>query len=268
MTKILDFIKKYYTYLFFVAIIILSVLLFQTCSTLNTERVNSKRQEKINSQNIKAMTDSITTTFNKKLNAYEATKDNFVLNKLSDLEQYNKSLSDQLKKVKGDVLSAIQTGAQADLGGLTGTNDLEVLDSASRHYALKFTTNYVDSGLQQKISGRSKFYAIPNTTTNEWRIKPDVTVLDTNLTTIKVTYGFKELKDKYQVFAISKSDKITFTDLTGGYFIDKQIQKPVKLKKWGIGPYVGFGLSSDPNLGNTQFGWSVGFGLHYNIIQW
>ena len=268
MEKILVFIKKYYPLLFFAVIILLSIFLFQTCSNLSKEKENSEFQSKLYTQNVKAMTDSITKVFNTKLSAYEFTKDNLVLNKLSELEQYNKSFSDQLKNVKGAVLSAIQTNVEGNLGGIQGSNDLTVLDSASNHYGLKFSTNYVDSGFQQKIVGTSKFYVIPNEDTKKWTLKPDVTVLDTNLTSISVTYGFKELDNKYQVFAISKSEKVKITDLTGGYFIDKQIQKPIKVKKWGIGPYGGFGLNTAPNLGNPQFGWSIGFGLHYSILQW
>jgi len=268
MEKNLEFIKKYYPLLFFVMIVLLSVVLFQTCSNLSKEKANNEFQSKLYTQNIRAMTDSVSKEYNKKLDAYEFTKDNLVLNKLSDLEQYNKSLSDQLKNVKGDVLSAIQSNVEGNLGGIQGSNNLAVLDSASNHYGLKFSTNYVDSGFRQKIVGTSKFYAIPNESTKKWNIKPDVTVLDTNLTSISVTYGFKDLKNKYQVFAISKSPKVQVTDLTGGYFIDKQIVPPAKPKKWGIGPYGGFGLNTAPNLGNPQFGWSIGFGLHYNILQW
>lgn len=268
MKKILEFITKYYPFLFFVVIILLSISLFQTCSSLSKEKENSAFQSKLYTQNVKAMTDSVTKEFNKKLDAYVFTKDNLVLNKLSELEQYNKSLSNQLKNVKGDVLSAIQSNVEGNLGGIQGTNNLDVLDSTTNHYGLKFSTNYVDSGFQQKIVGTSKFYAIPNENTKTWTIKPDVTVLDTNLTSISVTYGFKEFKNKYQVFAISKSPKVQVNDLTGGYFIDKQIQTPIKSKKWGFGPYGGFGLNTAPNLANPQFGWSVGFGLHYSILQW
>jgi len=268
MENFLTFIKKYYPLLFFVVIILLSIFLFKTCSNLKNEKANAEFQQKLYTQNVKAMTDSITKVFNTKLNAYEFTKDNLVLNKLSDLEQYNKSLSNELKNVKGDVLSAIQTNVEGNLGGIQGSNNLAVLDSTTNHYGLKFSTNYVDSGFQQKIVGMSKFYAIPNEDTKKWTLKPDVTVLDTNLTSISVTYGFKDLKNKYQVFAISKSPNIKITDLTGGYFIDKQIQAPIKAKKWGFGPYVGFGLNTLPNLGNPQFGWSIGFGIQYSIFQW
>lgn len=267
MKEVFIFIKKHYPLIFFVSIIVLVIFLAQTCTTLNRERKDRERQEQIDKQNLNALKDSITVQFNKKLDAYEYTKDNFVLNKLSELEQYNKELSKELKKVKGDVLAAIRTEVQGDLGGITTSNDLVVLDKTNNYYGLNFKSNYKDSSFTQKIVGTSKFYVIPNTETREWNIRPDVTVLDTNLTSLKITYGFKEFKDKYQVFAVSSSDKIKITDLTGGYFIDKQICPSVKPKKWGIGPYIGVGLNADTKL-NPTFGYSIGIGLHYNIFQW
>lgn len=268
MKEVFDFIKKYYQFILAGALIILAVLLFQSYSTLNRERADRTYKEKLDKQNLNALKDSITVTFNKKLQAYEYSKDNYVVQKLSDLEQYNKTLSDELKKVKGDVIAAISTTAKIDLGKITTSNDLKVIDQKTNYYGLSFNSNYVDSGFVQKISGTSKFYVIPNSITKEWNIKPDVTVLDTNLTSLNITYGFKELDKQYKVFAITKSDKVKLTDLTGGYFIDKQpTSPPAKPKKWGIGPYVGAGLNSDTKF-NPTLGYSIGIGIHYNILQW
>jgi hypothetical protein len=266
--KFLDFIKKYYPFVLAIVITILIVLLFQSYSTLNRERKDKAYQEQLDKQNMSALKDSISVEFNKKLKAYEYSKDNYVVQKLSDLEKYNKSLSDELKKVKGDVIAAIKSTVQGDLGGISSSNDLVVIDPKTSYYGLKFHTAYLDSGFSQSIVGTSKFYAIPNKDTREWNIKPDKTVLDTNLTTIKITYGFKELKDKYHIFAISQSSKVILTDLQGGYFIDKQpTPPPTKPKKWGIGPYIGIGLNSDTKFIPT-YGYSVGFSLHYSILQW
>lgn len=246
MKKVFDFIKKYYQFILAGVLVILAVLLFQSYSTLNRERADRKYQEKLNTQNLNALKDSISVTFNKKLQAYEYSKDNYVLQKLSDLEKYNKSFADDLKKIKGDVIAALNTTAEVDLGTITTSNNLKVIDQKTNHYGLDFKTNYADSGFVQKISGTSKFYVTPDTENRTWNIKPDVTVLDTNLTSVKIEYGFKELDKQYKVFAITKSDKIKMTDLTGGYFINKQpTTPPAKPKKWGIGPYVGAGLNSD-----------------------
>lgn len=266
MLKIIDFIKKYYSFLFFIAIIILSLFLFQTCSTLNRERKEWKEQKNQNEQNIHALSDSIKVEFNKKLKAWEFSKDNYVVQKLSDLEQYNKDLANELKKVKGDIISVIESKVQGNLGGITTSNNLITLDK--NYYGLQFKSHYKDDGFEQKITGISKFYAIPDDITKKWTLKPDVTVLDTNLTSIEIIYGFKEFDDKYQVFALSKSPKITLTDLTGGYIIDKQIIPIQKPKKWGVGPYIGVGLNTGFDGNSPRFGWCVGIGVTYDIFQW
>lgn len=265
----LEFIKKYYSIILFGIILVLSVFLFQTCSNLKKERADRAFQEKIWNQNMSVMTDSIKVEFNKKLQAYEFTKDNYVVQKLNELEQYNKDLYNELKKVKGDVIAAINTKVQGDLGGIKTSNELIVLDSTKFHYGLKFKSHYKDDGFQQNLVGTSRFYLLPNETTKRWTIQPEITIFDTNFTEIKITYGFKDLNDKYQVFAISKSPKIQLTDLTGGYFIDKAIcPPPDRPKNWAIGPYIGFGLNTDYNLANPRFGWSIGFSIHYDILQW
>ena len=267
MISVWQFIKKYYTIIFFAIIIVLSFFLFQTCSNLKKAKEDVAYQEKQNAQNMSALKDSIKVEFNKKLKAYEFSKDNYVVQKLSDLQKYNQSLYDEIKKIKGDVIAAINTKVQGDLGGIKADNKLVIIDSTKRFFGLKFRSLYADSGFQQKLVGTSRFYIIPNG--KIWHIQPDITLFDTNLTSIEITYGFKELKDKYQVFALSTSPKIQLTDLTGGYFIDKQPPPPpVKPKNWAIGPYIGFGLNTDYNLANPRFGWSIGFSVHYDVFQW
>ena len=77
----------------------------------------------------------------------------------------------------------------------------------------------------------------------------------------------REIDNKYKVFAISKSDKVQLTDLTGGYIISKQPDSPaVPPKRFGIGPYIGYGVSAGTNL-PARFGWGIGFSLHYDILQ-
>lgn len=269
MKEVFSFIKKYNSFIFFIIIVVLSILLFDAWSTIKQERAERKYKEEQDAQNRAAMIDSISVMFNKKLKAWEYSKDNFVVQRLNDLEKYDKSFTDELKKVKGDVIAAIKTEVQGNLGGIEASTKLSVLDLPTNYYGLKFKSEYFDEGFEQKITGMSKFHVIPNEKNKTWNIVPDpITVLDTNFVAIKMTYGFKETKNQYQVFATTKSDKIKVTGLEGGYIIDKQpLPGPVKPKKWSLGPYVGYGLSADPN-NTAQFGWNIGFGIHYNIIRW
>lgn len=269
MLGIFTFIKKYYPFLFFIVIIILTVLLFQTLSTLRKERKDREYQEQQDAQNNKALLDSITVVFNKKLKAWEYSKDNYVVQKLSDLEKYDKEFADELKKVKGDVIAAIKSEVQGDLGGIEATTKLKVLDASTNYYGLNFSSHYKDAGFEQKITGMSKFHVIPDELTKKWSIVPDpTTVLDTNFVSLNMTYGFKEYNDRYQVFVNTQSDKIKVTGLEGGYFINKQPLPPtLSPKKWGIGPYVGYGLNTGPGLSDPRFGFNIGLALHYDIIQ-
>lgn len=267
MGEVFTFIKKYYPFIFFVLVIVLSILLFQSWSTLKKERADRKYQEEQNVQNLSALKDSITVQFNKKLKAWEYSKDNYVVQKLADLEKYDKAFADELKKVKGDVIAAIKTEVQGDLGGITASTELKIIDAPTNYYGLKFRSDYKDEGFEQRLSGMSKFHVIPDETTKKWNIIPDLTtVLDTNFIAIKATYGFKEFKDKYQVFATIASDKIKLTGLEGGYFISKQPSPPpTKTKKWGFGPYIGYGL----DLKQTPtFNPSIGVAVHYDIFKW
>ena len=80
----LTIIKKYYPIIFFIALVIVSVFLFQTCSTLKTERAQWEFQQKQNTQNWNASKDSLFEEFNRKLNAFITSKDNYVINEIKD----------------------------------------------------------------------------------------------------------------------------------------------------------------------------------------
>ena len=243
----------------------LSIALYVTNVNLNKERKARQTQQDKGIDNYNALKDSIDVEFSRRLKAWEFSKENLLLEKISDLEKYNKDLYDQIKKIKGDVIAAVNTNAQANLGGISATNDLTVINPLTNHYGLNFKTNYADKGFEQKLVGTSRFYVSQDVVNNKWIISPDVTVIDTNLTSIKITYGFKQLNDKYHVFAISQSPKVKLTELDGSFFLDKQpTLVPQKPKKWGVGPYFGFGMNTGTN---NVMGFSVGVAVHYDLYQ-
>lgn len=265
---IFEFVKKYYPFILFVMVVVLALLLVQTNNSLKRERALREYQENQYNQNFSALKDSIKVEFNKKLKAWEYSKDNYVVQKLADLEKYNKSLANELKKVKGDVIAAIRTQVQGDLGGVTTASGAYVINENTNLFGIKFSTEYQDAGFEQKLSGMSRFYVMPDIMNNKWLVNADSTVIDTNLTTINVTYGFRELDNKYQVFAVTPSSKIKLNDITGGFFIDKAPKPlPEIPKRWGLGPYVGYGISTATDLKTPRFGWNFGVALHYDLIQ-
>lgn len=266
-------IKTYYPIALFLLCILGFTLFFTTCSTLKSERAQREFENKLNEQNFKAKNDSITLEYNKKLKMWEFEKASYVL-KFDDLEKYNKGLYDTIKKLKGKISILIASAGTIDIGKTTIGNNLVQLNTPN-HYGLDFKSTYSDPGLSQILTGQSRFYASQekvvdgNNTTLKLNIKADSTYIDSNMLKIKVIYGMKEENNKYNVFALSSSPKVIFTDLTGGYFIDKQPPLlPESPKRWSFGPNIAFGLNTDYNLANPRFGWNIGVSLHYAIWQW
>ena len=124
-------------------------------------------------------------------------------------------------------------------------------------YGLKFENHFADGvGFKSDIIGESRF------TLNNNSIGPDSTFIRKNSMELTITYGMREVKDQYEVFAISPSKFVTIKDLDGAYIIKKQICPPTKIKHWGIGPQIGFGLTTD-----LKFKPYIGVGISYNLIR-
>lgn len=266
-------IVKYYPLVLIAAVIVLGILFFQSQATLKQERLDREYQVKQDDKNFAALKDSLNVDYNKKLDAWEYTKDNFVVQELADLEKYNKELFDDLEKVKGELVAALEAQGEADLSGGVTVGDsivklsVQDVNNNTQHYGIGFKTDYADSSFTQTLEGMSKFYVDSDPITNMWNIRPHETVYTKNLTTLNITYGFKEYKNRYQVFALSKSPKFKIIDLNGGYFIDKQPSPPPeRVKRWGFGPYLGYGVVS--NLDAASFGISFGVGIHYDLFKW
>lgn len=266
ITIIFEFIKKYYQLILFALVLVLSVSLFQTCSTLQTERDQREFIEKQNAQNLNALKDSLTVTFDKKLKAFVYEKDNYMVDELKDLKKYNKELYDKLNKVKGEIIAAIEASVVADLSGVVAGNELITVDAEKNIYGLKFTSRYKDAGFEQDLEGMSKFKATH--INNDWMLEPDSTLFTKNITQMNITYGFREDDKKYEVFAITSSSKVKINNINGVFVLDKVPVKPVKPKRWGFGPYIGAGLNTDINLSNPRIGWSAGISVHYDLISW
>ena len=171
--------------------------------------------------------------------------------------------------MKGDIISVIDSKVTADISGVVAGNKLVTVDKDKGLYGLDFVSNYKDPGFEQNLEGQSRFKANLDQITKKWVLEPDSTLFTKNSTSINITYGFENLKDKYKVFAVSASPKVKINELNGAFFLDKEPPKaPEKIKNFGFGPYIGFGLNTDPNLSNPRFGWSIGVSVHYNIWSW
>jgi hypothetical protein len=244
-----------------IALIALVFFNLRTCDQLKIERQARERDQKIFNQNFDALFDTITKTYNKQLEANEFTKSIF-LTKMDELAKYDSNLYGLVSKMKGDIISAIDSKVSVNIPSTEVGNEVETY--GDDNYGLRWEHKYSDPGFSQYLSGASKFKLVNN------HITPGKTIIDSNTVNINISYGFKEENDKYKVWAISKSPIVKLNELSGAQFIDKPppFESIETYKKpWVIGPYIGYGVNFDSKFSDSRFGWSVGVSFQYNLFN-
>lgn len=233
---------------------------FNTCSRLSWEKEQRAQDKMIYNQNFEAFLDTIRVSYNEKLNAFEYDKKAFMTT-LDELAKYDSALSRKLDGVKGDIINAIDAKIGIDGGKVEVDNELETYDN--NNYGLKWNYNYADAGFTQFLGGVSKFRLDGN------KIFAGKTLIDSNYMTLGVTYGFRELDDRYKVWAISASPKVRINELSGAYFIDKPppyAAKTMWQNRWTFGPYIGYGVNFDSKFQDARLGWNFGVSLQYHLF--
>ena len=258
--KIYDFLANAFSaknikFTFGVIIVALLFFLFKTCDRNKQLKHEVKREKEISAQNYAALTDQIKMV-DDKLGQAEYTRASF-LAKIDDLAKLNKNLAGKIEEIKGDVISIIDSKVGAGLDSIVISNELVQIDDIT--YGLAFKNEYEEIGFYSYIEGMSKFKFFNN------EIKPDSTEIFKNNIKIGLTYGFKELDDRYEIFAKSPSNKVTIDELEGALIIKKDnpgVAETTK-KRFGLGPNIGLGYG----FGDTKFRPSIGIGLQYNVIR-
>jgi hypothetical protein len=242
--------------------VLLVITNLQTCKSLEFEKKQSEIDNKMNLQNIKAMTDTLTVRFDKKIDNTVTEKTSFIVGDIKDLKQYNESFYKELKNIKGAVV-----GIESEVSGIIPSIKDDIKNAMSdpkdsTKFTIPWNFNYKDSGLTQDLSGRTIFKV--------WKNKPTTPMnssLDTNKFSIKLKYNVVDENGKYKVQAISKSNLVKFDDLNSVLILDKMPSQQLKKQNpWSFGPYFGFGLNTDEKFANSRFGWSVGIGGSYNMF--
>jgi hypothetical protein len=263
MNTIINNLKKFFSkeklpYTLGIIIIILSILYFKSCNSLRNEKLERKRDEIIYNNNMKALTDSIMTSYNKKLEQYISVKTSFIFDDLKDLKQLNNDLYLKMKAIDNSI--GIIDSRVSILGPLIISIGDSLKMKDSNNYEIGWNFNYEEKGFKQTLSGNSPFKLKNNIVT------PGKSYLTKNEFEVGITYGFKDLGDRFEVFATSPSSRVKFLELEGALKIDKQLPQPKKVNRLVFGPNVGIGVNSGLNANDLRLGWNVGFSLTYNIL--
>ena len=264
---------------------ILLLFSFRSCNKNADLKAELASQEIIANNNYDALTGKIKvmTTKNGEL---EYSKTILYADKES-LKKLNAELSEELEKEKGNVKVITKIKTQITYVPVTIPNT--VIDYGNGCYGLSFKSTYRDSGLVSELEGISAFNL-----TDKNVVNPDSTTISKNSLSVDIVYGVRELDDKIEVFARSKSPLVKFNEMQGAYIMDKKPEP--KATKWNFGPQLGYtyalpdhrqnfqllgniqyrltdftiGLQSGVayTLGSTTPDFRFGARLQYNILKW
>ena len=265
LTAILNFFKKVFSKQYLpltlgIIIFLLLIFNFQTCNSLKNQKLENERIERMNEQNLKALTDSINVYFDKKLGLVVSEKMSFVVDNLEDLKKYNKELYDEVIKLKGTV-AAIHSDVKIIIPELSSQINHIAQDSDST-FTIPWAFNFNDEGLNQSLIGNSRFGLSNN--------KPFIigSKLTTNEMDIKLRYNIVETDKTYKVVAYSPSTLVKFTELES-VLLEKNFNviPSTTTKRFFFGPYAGFGMNYNPFALENKYsaGFQIGFGIGYNL---
>ena len=220
---------------------ILLLFSFRSCNKNADLKAELASQEIIANNNYDALTGKIKvmTTKNGEL---EYSKTILYADKES-LKKLNAELSEELEKEKGNVKVITKIKTQITYVPVTIPNT--VIDYGNGCYGLSFKSTYRDSGLVSELEGISSFNL-----TDKNVVNPDSTTISKNSLSVDIVYGVRELDDKIEVFARSKSPLVKFNEMQGAYIMDKKPEK--KPAKWFLGPQIGYNYHWPASRSNIQ----------------
>jgi hypothetical protein len=220
---------------------ILLLFSFRSCNKNADLKAELASQEIIANNNYDALTGKIKvmTTKNGEL---EYSKTILYADKES-LKKLNAELSEELEKEKGNVKVITKIKTQITYVPVTIPNT--VIDYGNGCYGLSFKSTYRDSGLVSELEGISAFNL-----TDKNVVNPDSTTISKNSLSVDIVYGVRELDDKIEVFARSKSPLVKFNEMQGAYIMDKKPEQ--KAAKWFLGPQIGYNYNWPAGRSNIQ----------------
>lgn len=245
---------------------ILIVLMFMLlCGIGYLFNRNSKLQMNLNvsNQNIKALTDSVRVSKNK--NGDLEYSKNILVSEKNDLKSLNKDLSNELEKEKGKIFEITKFVNTITIDTLYLTNTVIKYNDGSNGLKWTYDTIY-DSENERHLAGVSNFIIDTN-----GYIIPLATLITTDDIKFNIITGLRESNGNIEVFVRSNYPNFVTNDLSSA-IIDPHkhpvLKKFTKPKRWGIGPYGGFGLGTNifPHT-NIGVGFSFGIGIQYSFIR-
>ena len=250
-----DFTKKLWKFLTNLNPSILVVLLISATAFFMVALFKYSHLEKEKNKIVYVLNDTIEQYKNKANEEYIA-KNTYVV-EIDDLKKSNKELSEEIIKLKDSPIVVTKT---------------EIVYVHDTIYA---RTDSISEYEGEKIfhwsAKDSTFLHIAGVTS----IKDDGNSVETTVSEVgmstNLTVNLIETDDN-QLKTIVKSDNpyMTINNINSAVLdpsSSKVLKSYFKPKKFGIGPYIGAGVSVNPTSGQVYLAPSVGIAVHYDILQ-
>lgn len=244
-------------------LIIIGIILFLLLLHTYNSNANLRTQLNISNQNAKALADSVRVSKNK-VGDLEYSK-NVLVSEKNELSNLNSDLKKELDKEKGKVYELTKYVASIDNGPVDGVPTVvEVYPDSTQGLKWKYEKIY-DSENYRLIAGESKFKidSLGNVT-------PLFTELTQDEIKFNVIQGLREKDGNIEMFVRSDYPAFKLDDLNSVIIDPKNhpvLKKFTKQKRFGIGPYVGYGVYINNFNGQVGLGAQIGIGIHYDIIK-
>lgn len=251
--------RKDLWYILIIAIVVM--LLMRQCDATKSAEI----REKMSNANIEALKDSVRYEKNKR--GEEIAVKKALLADKKSLEDLNKDLNDEVKKLRGKIITIQKIGGTVTSDPIIITNNIIRYRDGEYGLAWNYDTVYSE-GNYRKFSGETSVIVdtARNITSKGTNIKQD----ELGLTLVT---GLREKDGSLEIYVDPQYPGMVINRIDGA-IIDPQksdvIKKYFPPKKWSIGPILGVGMSAGYGVtGKPIFGPTItfGVGISYGLIR-
>lgn len=231
------------------SVAIMAILMLRQCGKIET----LKTENQVGIQNIVALNDSIRVIQND-WNEDITLKNTLIADK-KELKELNSELSDEVKKLEGEVLYISNVLSSIENDTVYIENEVIQYPDGVNELSWSFTNDF-GNGNSRILGGNSKF--VIDTLNNSFDIIDKGTTISRDVINLRLTTGLTELDDTYQIYVKTDYPGITFSDINGAVLDKDRFMKQTQ-PNWVFGPSVYFGLGIDPL--NRTAGPQIGAGI-------
>ena len=227
--------------------------------------MGKEKDLRIARQNQSALTDSVRLTKNK-LNDVVYAKEVFVAETNKDLKALSENLARTIKEYSGKIheLTILTAEIKVDVDQLADSGEIVETPEGNQSYDWELNTKYDDFN-SRLLKGVNTFSY--DKETNSFTSLPTKITYDE--IKFKLVQGLRTADDgKIEIFASSTYPGFSASNFESAIIDPKNhpaLKKFTREKKWGIGLYGGYGVTTNLSTGIVTAGPQIGFGVSYKL---